>query len=173
MTNNQPLVSIIIPVHNSELYLVDCLNSIKAQTFENFECFLVVNASKDSSIDICNQFSKQDSRFEVLSTEIPGVSHARNMALKLVSGKYVSFVDSDDIVEPTFLECMLKYAETNKYDLVLYKKIWQKKYRPIKFKKKYDMMLHFYIVSNYYCIYPHDNSVFITLHFTENVKWLG
>lgn len=40
-------------------------------------------------------------------------------------------------------------------------------------KKKYDMMLHFYIVSNYYCIYPHDNSVFITLHFTENVKWLG
>ena len=108
MNKNNPKVSVIIPVHNSEEYLYDCLESVKKQTYDNFECILVVNASKDKSIDICNEYSKNDSRFIVLNTDIPGVSHARNMALDIISGEYLCFIDSDDKYDECFIENGIK-----------------------------------------------------------------
>ena len=141
MKNNSPIVSMIIPVHNSEEYLNDCLDSVKNQTFDNFECILVVNASKDSSIDICNEYSKNDERFVVINTEIPGVSHARNLGLENVNSNYVCFVDSDDIIEPSYIESMLSYTKNGEYDMILCKKILQKKFKPFKLKKKYREMV--------------------------------
>lgn len=104
---SSPLISIIIPVHNAEKYLCLCLDSVLAQTYTNWECLLVDDGSKDSSGIICDEYAKTDSRFKVYHKENGGVSSARNLGIKEMSGEYVCFYDSDDLIPDYALSYLL------------------------------------------------------------------
>lgn len=99
----QPFISIIIPIYNAEKFLCQCLDSVLAQTYPDWECILVDDGSKDSSEDICDEYTQKDSRFKVYHKENGGVSSARNMGLDNADGKYICFIDSDDYIYPTYL----------------------------------------------------------------------
>lgn len=102
-----PVVSIIIPVYNVEKYLRQCLDSILNQTYTNWECILVDDGSADSSPSICDEYAEKEKRFQVIHKQNGGVSSARNVGLKNISGKWVTFVDADDQVYPYYLETLL------------------------------------------------------------------
>ncbi|MDH6366297.1 MULTISPECIES: glycosyltransferase [unclassified Breznakia] len=94
-----PIISIIIPVYNSEDYLTDCINSvIKQNNFENYELILVNDGSTDKSLEICESFSRIYSNICVISKQNGGVSSARYAGLLASKGKYISFIDNDDII---------------------------------------------------------------------------
>lgn len=98
------LISIIIPVYNVETYLPQCIESVLAQTFSDFELILVDDGSKDASLDICREYAQKDSRIVVIHQDNSGVSTARNKGLAAATGAWVTFIDSDDWVDEDFLE---------------------------------------------------------------------
>lgn len=100
------VVSVIIPVFNSGNLLAACLQSVSRQTLTDWECILVDDGSFDGSADICDQFSGWDPRFKVIHQPNSGVSSARNRGLAIARGKYIAFIDSDDIVAPCYLESL-------------------------------------------------------------------
>lgn len=95
-------ISVIISVYNTEKYIKRCLNSLVHQTYENLEIIIVDDGSMDSSYKICRQFQKKDCRIKLFHQDNSGQSAARNLGLKKVTGEWISFVDSDDWVEPDF-----------------------------------------------------------------------
>lgn len=97
-----PAISVIVPVYNVELYLNRCIDSILSQTFKDFELILVDDGSTDNSPSICDQY-KRDDRIIVLHQENSGVSVARNNGVKISSGDYITFIDSDDWIAPEYL----------------------------------------------------------------------
>ena len=99
-------ISIVIPVYNVHEYLFRCVESILNQTYRNFEIILVDDGSTDGSGEICDKLVEKDSRVKVIHKENGGVSTARNTGLSILSGKFVTFVDSDDTVNPRFVEEM-------------------------------------------------------------------
>ena len=101
------LISIVIPIYNAEKYLEECLNSIKSQTYKNFEVIMVNDGSKDDSETICMNFLRSDSRFRYLKKENGGVSSARNVGLDNVEGDYITFIDADDWVDENHLEILI------------------------------------------------------------------
>lgn len=111
-------VQIIIPVYNSGKYLHRCLDSLKAQTFEGWQALLIDDGSTDNSADIIGEYSAEDNRFTYTRQENSGVSVARNTALAMLDAKYVTFLDSDDYVEPDMLEVMVSRAEELGADVV-------------------------------------------------------
>ncbi|MCI5871924.1 MAG: glycosyltransferase, partial [Streptococcus sp.] len=93
-------VSIIIPVYNTEDYLADCVKSLQKQSLQDIEIILVNDASTDRSLEIMTDFQKQDPRIKVISLDSnQGVGEARNQGLKVASGEFIAFVDSDDFVK--------------------------------------------------------------------------
>lgn len=98
-----PKISIIIPVYNAEKFLCQCLDSVLAQTYSNWECILVDDGATDKSGTICDNYAAEDKRFKVFHTTNGGVSSARNMGLDNACGKYICFIDSDDYISPTYL----------------------------------------------------------------------
>lgn len=103
-------ISVIIPVYNVELYLKDCLDSVLNQSFRDIEVILVNDGSTDGSIDILNNYAKNDSRVRVINQENKGVSAARNTGLDLSNGEYILFVDSDDMLIENSLEHLYKQS---------------------------------------------------------------
>lgn len=101
------LISIVIPVYNVEKYLRECLNSVLNQGYKRLEILIVNDGSSDKSGQICDEYVLKDSRVKVFHNENFGVSHARNFGLNKVTGDYVVFVDSDDIILPNFVDYML------------------------------------------------------------------
>lgn len=101
---NSPLISIIVPVYNVERYLPKCLDSIQAQTFTDFEAVLVDDGSTDGSGRICDEYATKDKRFKVIHKENGGVSSARNKGLEECRGQWCCFVDSDDWLDPAYLQ---------------------------------------------------------------------
>lgn len=102
------LISIIVPLYNVETYLPWCLDSIIAQTYKNFELILVDDGSTDGSGKICDEYALKDERIKVIHQENSGPSIARNVALDLMIGEYVTFIDSDDVVHHRYLEVLLE-----------------------------------------------------------------
>ena len=96
-------VSIIVPVYQVEKYIRQCVDSILAQTFTDFELILVDDGSKDQSGQICDEYARMDTRVKVIHKENGGLSDARNTGMDQASGKYFMFVDSDDYIAPTML----------------------------------------------------------------------
>lgn len=92
----KPLISVIIPVYNSIKYLEKCLNSIRYQTYNNFEVICVNDGSKDGSSGVLKWFCENDSRFRIIKQQNSGVSSARNRGLEEAKGEYISFIDADD-----------------------------------------------------------------------------
>lgn len=99
-----PIVSIIVPIYNVEKYLRECLDSILVQTFTDWECLLVDDGSPDKCGEICDEYAAKDKRFRVLHKENGGVSSARNLGLDKAKGEWVTFVDADDFLMPSFLQ---------------------------------------------------------------------
>lgn len=95
-----PKISVIVPVYNAEKYLYRCVDSILAQTFEDFELLLIDDGSKDRSGEICDEYAQKDERVKVWHKENGGVSSARNVGLENARGEWVTFSDSDDWLEP-------------------------------------------------------------------------
>lgn len=116
---NQPLVSIILPVYNAQNHLARCVGSICAQTYQNIEIIILNDGSKDQSLPVCEEFRQKDSRILLVDKANSGVSDTRNLGLKLASGKYVEFVDSDDYLDPDFTERLVAAAEENEADFVI------------------------------------------------------
>ena len=112
-------VSVIVPVYNAEEYLKRCVDSLRNQTLEDIEIILVDDSSTDSSLEICKDFSGKDSRIKVIHKENEGAGMARNAALRVATGKYIGFVDSDDFVEPDMFKSLFEKAEENESDLVM------------------------------------------------------
>lgn len=113
-------ISIIIPVYNAERYIKKCLNSILNQTFKNYEVIIVDDGSTDDSRQVIERYIKRfPSRFKMLNKENGGQSSARNMALPLVDGEYMTFLDSDDYYDRKYLEILYKAAKKHDSDMVI------------------------------------------------------
>lgn len=108
------LVSIIVPVYNSEKSLERCLDSILGQTYKKIEIILVNDGSTDSSVEICKEYETIDSRIQLISIENSGVANARNKGIDIATGDYISFVDSDDAIDENFINIM--YHSCVKYN---------------------------------------------------------
>lgn len=113
------LVSVIIPVYNSEKYLEQCIESLRRQTLKECEFIFIDDGSTDSSSIIINKYKQYDSRIILLNQENNGVSIARNNGIDIAKGKYISFVDSDDYIEFDMLKTLYKLMENNNCDLVM------------------------------------------------------
>lgn len=95
-----PLLTVIMPVYQVKPYLTVCIKSILAQTFTDFELILIDDGSTDGSEQICDAFAEKDSRIRVIHQKNQRVSSARNAGLALAAGKYITFADADDLLEP-------------------------------------------------------------------------
>jgi len=109
--NKQPLISIIIPVYNTEKYVARCLDSVMAQTIKDIEIIAVNDGSKDASLSVLEEYASKDQRIHVIDVPNGGASRARNIGLSQSKGKYVGFVDSDDFISPEMYERMYSAAE--------------------------------------------------------------
>ena len=115
-----PEISEVVPVYNVEAYLDKCIDSILNQTFREFELILVDDGSTDRCPAIIDQRAKEDERIRVIHKKNGGLSDARNEGMKIARGEYVSFIDSDDFIEPQMLEkCLSKLKQTGA-DLVIF-----------------------------------------------------
>lgn len=115
----QPLISLIVPIYNVENYLRMCLDSIANQTYSNIEILLVNDGSPDGSGVICQEFVARDSRFHYIEKENGGLSDARNVGIARAQGEFLSFVDSDDWIEPTYVEDLYRAALLNDAEVVV------------------------------------------------------
>ena len=108
MKNVDDLITVIIPVYNVKVYLKKCIHSVLKQTYSNLEIILVDDGSTDGSGLICDEFKKIDNRVVVIHKKNEGLGYARNSGLDKTTGEYVTFVDSDDYIEPTMVESLYK-----------------------------------------------------------------
>lgn len=111
------MISVIVPVYNTERYLPKCLDSLLCQTYENLELVLVNDGSTDGSLAMLRDYEKRDCRVKVIDQANAGVSTARNVGLAIATGDFVTFVDSDDWVEPNLLETLLRNLQENEADV--------------------------------------------------------
>ena len=123
-----PKISVIIPIYNVEKYLRRCLDSIKNQTFKDWQAICVDDGTPDNSGKIAEEYAASDKRFVVVHKENGGLSDARNVGMKYVTGDYVMYLDSDDFIHPQTMEIAYFLIRKNKTDIVS----WYKNtlYRP-------------------------------------------
>ena len=115
-----PKVSVIVPVHNAEKYLEQCLNSILGQTLKDIEVICVNDKSTDGSAAILDSYAANEPRLRVLQSPGLGAGGARNIGLESAQGKYLSFLDADDFFEPDMLESAVAKTEEDQSDIVVY-----------------------------------------------------
>ncbi|MBT8778305.1 glycosyltransferase family 2 protein [Akkermansia muciniphila] len=115
----QPLVSIVIPVFKVEEYLRQCLDSVLSQTVEEWECICIDDGSPDGSGAILDEYGARDARFKIIHKRNEGVSAARNLGMELASAPCLTFMDSDDWMEPDALECLLAAMKESRADMAV------------------------------------------------------
>lgn len=113
----EKLISIIIPVYKVEKYLDKCVESVVNQTYKNLEIILVDDGSPDGCPAMCDEWAKKDKRIKVIHKENGGVSLARNAGIDIASGDYLAFIDSDDYIDVTMYEKLIKSAGENNSDI--------------------------------------------------------
>lgn len=119
MKSNLPLVSIVVPIYNVEIYLTKCIDSIINQTYQNLEIILVNDGSTDKCFDICEEYKDTDERIKVINKENGGLSEARNYGIDIAKGEWITFVDSDDYVHPEMIESMVSLAKSKNGDIII------------------------------------------------------
>ena len=112
-----PRISVVVPVYNVESYINKCIESILAQTFNDFELLLIDDGSTDKSSTICKAAQARDKRIRYYRKENGGLSDARNFGIERIKANYVTFIDSDDWVEPTYLEYLYNAAQVYGADI--------------------------------------------------------
>lgn len=118
MTSN-PIISIIVPIYNAELYLSECLSSIASQTYQNIEVILINDGSKDRSKEIADNICKKDQRFRLINQTNFGVAAARQLGLKNTNGEFVIHADSDDLMAEKAIEYLYKSIVDNESDIAV------------------------------------------------------
>ncbi len=113
------MISVIIPIYNSEKKLNRCVGSVVGQTYSDLEIILVDDGSVDGSLSICKEWERKDRRIHLISLPNRGVSSARNAGLRNASGTYVMFLDSDDYMKPKMCAVLLSQLEKKNADLVI------------------------------------------------------
>ena len=119
VTYPQPLISLIVPIYNVANYLGLCLDSITKQTYSNIEILLINYGSSDGSKEICQEFVNRDRRFHYFERENGDLSDARNVGIIHSQGEFISFIDSDDWIDPTYVEDLYKAALLNDSEVVV------------------------------------------------------
>ena len=112
-------LSVIVPVYNAEKTLVKCVDSILSQEYSNIEVVLVDDGSRDSSLDICNEYAKKDSRVVVYHKENAGLVAARKSGVKIATGEYIGFVDSDDYVDTNMYSTLMSQTNEKQVDIAI------------------------------------------------------
>lgn len=116
------MISIIIPIYNAEAYLEECINSVLKQSYKEYECILINDGSTDKSGNICDMYSRIDSRIKCYHQINQGVSVARNKGIELASGEYLYFLDADDTISHDCIELLTSYAKKyNNPDIIVSK----------------------------------------------------
>ena len=135
------MISVIIPVYNVENYLHVCINSVLKQNYRDFEIICIDDASTDSSLEILEYFAEKDSRVKILKNNSNnGPGYSRNRGLDVAQGKYVSFLDGDDWFSPNTFEILLKKAEKDNLDVLMFKNIvYYEDNHNFGFEEYYDM----------------------------------
>ncbi len=118
-----PLISVIVPVYNAESFLHICVDSVLKQTFHDFELILIDDGSKDKSFQVMQNLSEIDYRIQVYHHENHGAGYTRNRGIQLASGKYITFIDSDDYVNEDYLDTFIKSIEDNDVLISGYNKV--------------------------------------------------
>lgn len=113
-------ISVIIPVHNAERYIRQCLDSIMEQTFSDIELICIDDGSEDNSLEILEAYAKEDARIRIIKTANNGAAKARNIGILASQGKYILFVDADDFIEKRTLEYTYSAAIKESADIVVF-----------------------------------------------------
>lgn len=114
-----PTISVIVPVYKVEPYLRQCVNSVLEQTFGDFELILVDDGSPDNCPAICDEYTVQDARVKVIHKANGGLSDARNVGISVARGAYITFIDSDDVIHPFYLEHLLRGLISHDADICM------------------------------------------------------
>lgn len=176
------LISIIVPVYNVSLYLDKCIESILNQNYKNIELILIDDGSTDNSYEICEKWEKTDKRIKLIKQKNKGVSSARNKGLDNALGDYISFIDSDDIVEKDIYTSFIKEM-TDEIDIIRFrcrthygkiKTISQNNYEGLldilKDEKKYDLFFKEHAFGSV-CFSIFNRNVIEGIRFNEEFKY--
>ncbi|PPA70284.1 glycosyltransferase family 2 protein [Jeotgalibacillus proteolyticus] len=128
-------VTIIVPIYNAEKYLEECLESVINQSYRNLEVILINDGSEDKSVEIATSFAERDDRFKLLMQSNHGLGYTRNRGVKESSGKYIFFLDSDDVIPKKAIEALVTKAEKSEADIAVGKvlrKNQQRSYIPVR-----------------------------------------
>lgn len=117
MSVDSPSVSLIVPVRNSGTYLRRCIDSVISQKEPDWELLLVNDGSTDDTCDIAREYSSKDNRIRLIESDGSGVSAARNLGIGTAKGRYIGFVDSDDLIEPGYVSELLELADSTDADI--------------------------------------------------------
>lgn len=175
----KPTISIIIPVYGVERYIAKCIESIKRQTFTDFEAILINDGTKDGSIQAAREMIGEDDRFIILCKENGGQGSARNMGLDYAKGDYIAFIDSDDYVDSEYLQKMYKQITLSGSEVctcnVLYVdengiSIKEHINYPEKYIDNNDYLLAMSYISGFMCDKLFSSSVFSGMRFDERVR---
>lgn len=152
--NNQPLITVIVPVFNSEKYISECLNSIICQSYFNLQIIVIDDGSTDLSGDLCEGFTPMDKRLTVIHQKNSGVSAARNTGLAYATGEYLAFIDSDDYVSADYIQKL--YQSISEADIAIcgYHRIEQNSMSSriqtdIPASLNHDSLFHYVLCNNY------------------------
>lgn len=115
---SEPLISVIIPVYKVEAYLARCLDSVLNNTYKNIEVICINDGSPDGCLEILKKYKENDPRIQIINKENQGVSAARNDGLRIASGEWITFIDSDDWIHPRFFEVLIDIAAKTDADIV-------------------------------------------------------
>ncbi len=114
----EPLISVIIPVYQVELYVAHCIESVTGQIYQNLEIILIDDGSVDKSGEICDLYMDKDERIKVVHQENQGLSAARNRGIEIAKGEYLCFVDSDDWIDERFIDVVYRISAGTGCDIV-------------------------------------------------------
>lgn len=124
MNQHNPLISVIVPIYNTEKYLDECIGSIVNQTYSNLEILLINDGSTDNSLGICKKWARKDSRIKIISHVNVGLVRTRNIGLENATGEYISFIDSDDYVSKKLYESAICPFKNEDIDIVIFN-VWR------------------------------------------------
>lgn len=118
LENNKPVISVVVPIFKVELYLEECIDSILNQTYSNLEIILIDDGSPDNCPKICDDYKLKDNRIRVIHQENQGLSAARNSGMKIATGEFIAFVDSDDYIAADTYEKLFNAQKKYNADIV-------------------------------------------------------
>lgn len=142
MNETTPKISVIVPVYKAENYLHRCVDSLLAQTFQDFEILLIDDGSPDRSDEICDEYARKDKRVRVFHKENGGVSSARQCGMDNAVGEYTIHADPDDWVEPNMVEELYKKAKEEDADMVICDYYEERKGKTLYIKQKPSSLAH-------------------------------